>query len=100
MQRAAIFCLRRREEVEVSPGPNEAGYKTHRVPSYDLDTPSDALENQIGPLVWPLCFKVIKSEPQKTESWEIPVFSIGTFIGSKILHEQAAATPKLDAPKL
>ena len=27
----------------------EAGYKTHRVPSYDLDTLSDALENQIGP---------------------------------------------------
>ena len=78
-----------------------AGYETHRVPSYDLDTPSDALDNQIGPSVWPLrCFKVIKPEPQKTEIWEIPVFSIGTFIGSKILHEQAAATPKLDAPKL
>ena len=52
MQRAAIFCLSRRGEVGVSPGPNEAGYETHRVPSYDLDTPSDALENQIGPLVW------------------------------------------------
>ena len=25
-----------------------------RVPSYDLDTPSDALDNQIGPSVWQL----------------------------------------------
>ena len=54
MRRAAIFRLRRHAEVELSPGPNEAGYETHRVPSYDLDTPSDALENQIGPSVWPL----------------------------------------------
>ena len=54
MRRAAIFCLGRREKVELSPGPNGAGYETHRVPSYDLDTPSDALENQIGPSVWPL----------------------------------------------
>ena len=77
-----------------------AGYKTHRVASHDLDTPSDALDNQIGPSVWPLrCFEVIKPEPQKTEIWEIPVFSIGTFIGSKIMHEQAATTPKLDIPE-
>ena len=48
----SIFCLRRCEQVGVSPGPNEAGYETYRAPSYDLDTPSDALENQIGPLVW------------------------------------------------
>ena len=54
MRGAAIFRLRRREQVGLSPGPNEAGYETHRVPSYDLDTPSDALENQIGPSVWPL----------------------------------------------
>ena len=54
MRRAAIFCLGRHEKVEVSPGPNEAGYKTHRVPSYDLDTPSDALEKQIGSSAWPL----------------------------------------------
>ena len=68
MRRAAIFRLGRREEVGVSPGPNVAGYKTHRVPSYDLDTPSDALENQIGPSVWPLrCFEVIKPEPPKLE---------------------------------
>ena len=100
MRRAAIFGLRRREEVELSPGPNEAGYETHRVPSYDLDAPSDALENQIGPSVWPLrCFEVIKPEPQKTEIWEIPVFSIGTFIGSKIMHEQVATTPKLRLPR-
>ena len=79
MRRAAIFRLRRHAEVEVSPGPNGAGYETHRVPSYDLDTPSDALENQIGPLVWPLrYFEVIKPKPQITEIWEIPVFSIGT----------------------
>ena len=45
VRRAAIFCLRHREEVGLSPGPNGAGYKTHRVPSYDLDTPSDAFEN-------------------------------------------------------
>ena len=42
---------------------------------------------------------VIKPEPQKTEIWEIPVFSIGTFIGSKMMHEQAATTPKCDALK-
>ena len=52
MRRAAIFCLGRHAKVVVSPEPNEAGYETHRVPSYDLDTLSDALENQIGPLVW------------------------------------------------
>ena len=99
MQRAAIFCLRRHAKVVVSPEPNGAGYKTHRVPSYDLNTPSDALENQIGPSVWPLqCFEVIKPEPQKMEIWEIPVFSIGTFIGSKIMHEQVATTPKLQRP--
>ena len=68
MRRAAIFRLRRHAEVVLDPGPNGAGYETHRVPSYDLDTPSDALENQIGPSVWPLrCFEVIKPEPQKTE---------------------------------
>ena len=83
-------------KVEVSPGSNEAGYKTYRVPFYDLDTPSDALEIEIGPLVWPLrCFEVIKPVPQKMEIWEIPVFSIGTFIGSKMMHEQVATTPKL-----
>ena len=54
MRRAAIFRLRRREKVGLSPGPNVAGYETYRVPSYDLNTPSDALENHIGPLVWPL----------------------------------------------
>ena len=70
VRRAAIFRLRRRAKVVVSPGPNEAGYETHRVPSYDLDTP-DALENQIGPSVWPLCFEVIKPEPPKLEIWEI-----------------------------
>ena len=42
VRRAAIFCLRRREEVEVSPDPNEARYVTHRIPSYDFDIPSDA----------------------------------------------------------
>ena len=47
MQRVAIFCLGRVTEVELSPDPNEAGYKTHRVPLYDLDTPSDALDDQI-----------------------------------------------------
>ena len=54
VRRAAIFCLGSREEVEVSPDLNAAGYETHRAPSYDLDTPSDALENQIGPCVWSL----------------------------------------------
>ena len=79
-----LFRLRRHAKVELDPGPNVAGYETHRVPSYDLDTPSDALENQIGPSVWPLrCFEVIKPKPQKTEIWEIPVLSIGTFIGSQ-----------------
>ena len=54
MRRAAIFRLRRHAKAGLDPEPNEAGYETHRVPSYDLDTPSDALENQIGPSVWPL----------------------------------------------
>ena len=58
--------------------------ETLRVPSYDLDIPSDALENQIGPLVWQLCFEVIKPKLQKMEIWEIAVFSIGIFIGLKI----------------
>ena len=48
LRKAAIFHLRSSEEVELDPEPNEAGYQTHRVPSYDLDTPSDVLENQIG----------------------------------------------------
>ena len=96
MRGVSIFCLRTVAEVGLDSGWFGAGYKTHRVPSYDLDTPSDALDNQIGPSVWPLrCFEVIKPKPQKMEIWEIPVFSIGTFIGSKIMHEQAATTPKL-----
>ena len=45
VRKAAIFYLQSREKVVVSPEPNEAKCKTHRVPSYDLDTPSDALEN-------------------------------------------------------
>ena len=101
MRGVSIFRFRTVGKVGLDSGWFEAGYKTHRVPSYDLDTPSDALDNQIGPSVWPLrCFEVIKPEPQKTEIWEILVFSIGTFIGSKIMHEQAATTPKLDTPKL
>ena len=100
MRGVSIFRLGTVEEVDQISGWVGAGYETHRVLSYDLDTPSDALDNQIGPLVWPLrCFEVIKPKPQKTEIWEIPVFSIGTFIGSKIMHEQAATTPKLDTPK-
>ena len=51
VRRAAIFHLLPREEIELSPELNMAGYKIHRVPSYDLDTLSDALENQIGPSV-------------------------------------------------
>ena len=54
MRGVSIFCLRSVEEVAVDCGWVEAGYETHRVASYDLDTPSDALDNQIGPLVWPL----------------------------------------------
>ena len=101
MRGVSIFRLRTVEEVEVDCGWVEAGYETHRVLSYDLDTSSDALDNQIGPSVWLLrCFEVIKPKPQKMEIWEIPVFSNGTSIGSKIMHEQAATTPKLDAPEL
>ena len=78
----SIFRLGLVGEVELDSGWVVAGYETHRVSSYDLDTDSDALDNQIGPSVWPLrCFEVIKAEPQKTEIWEIPVFSIGTCIG-------------------
>ena len=50
----SIFRLGTVEEVGPICGWVVAGYETHRVPSYDLDTPSDALENQIGPSVWPL----------------------------------------------
>ena len=96
MRGVSIFRLRTVEEAGLDSGWVVAGYETHRVASYDLDTPSDALENQIGPSVWPLrCFEVIKPEPQKTEIWEILVFGIETFIGSKIMLEQAATTPKL-----
>ena len=77
----SIFCLGSVGEVGQICGWVAAGYKTHRVLSYELDTPSDALDNQIGPSVWPLCFKVMKPEPQKTDIWEIPGFSIGTYIG-------------------
>ena len=100
MRGVSIFRLRTVAKVEVDSAWVEAGYKTHIVPFYDLDTFSDALDNQIGPSVWPLrCFEVIKPEPQKTEIWEIPVFSIETFIGSKVMHEQAATTPKLQHPQ-
>ena len=96
MRGVSIFRLRTVAEVELDCGWVVAGYETHRVLSYDLDTSFDALDNQIGPSVWLLrCFEVIKPKPQKMEIWEIPVFSIGTFIGSKIMHEQAATTPKL-----
>ena len=82
MRGVSIFRLGTVEKVGVDSGWVVAGHETQRVPSYDLDTPSDALDNQIGPSVWPLqCFEVIKPEPQKTEIWEIPVFSIGTFFG-------------------
>ena len=95
MQMVAIFCLGTVGKVELDSRWFGAGYKTHRVLSYDLDTPFDALEIEIGPSVWPLrCFEVIKPKPQKMEIWEIPVFSIGTFTGSKIMHEHAATTPK------
>ena len=68
MRGVSIFCLGTVGEVVLDSGWFGAGYETHRVPSYYLDTPSDALDNQIGPLVWPLqCFEVIKPEPQKTE---------------------------------
>ena len=54
VQGVSIFCLATVAEGELDSGWVGAGYETHRVPSYDLDTPSDALENQIGPSVWPL----------------------------------------------
>ena len=54
MRGVSIFCLRTVGQVAVDSEWVGAGYKTHRVSSYNFDTPSDALENQIGPLVWPL----------------------------------------------
>ena len=73
MRGVSIFCLGTVGEVEVASGWVVARYETHRVPSYDLDTPSDALDNQIGPSVWLLrCFEVIKPEPQKTEISPLP----------------------------
>ena len=41
----SIFCLGTVGKVAVDSWWVEAGYETHRVPSYDLDTLSDALEN-------------------------------------------------------
>ena len=38
-------------KIGVCPEPNGNGYQTHRVTSYDLDTPSDALKKQIRPSV-------------------------------------------------
>ena len=62
----------------------EVGYETHRVPSYDLDTPSDALDNQIGPLVWPLqCFKVIKPKPQKRKFGKSQFLVLGHLLNQK-----------------
>ena len=79
----SIFRLRLVEEVGLDSGWVEAGYETHRVPSYDLDTPSDALENQIGPSVWPLqCFEGVKFcsriifDPIKVLKTGIPQISI------------------------
>ena len=54
VQGVSIFRLGTVAKVELDSGWVGAGYETHRVASYDLDTPSDALENQIGPSVWPL----------------------------------------------
>ena len=88
--------MRSREEVELSPEPNETGYKTHRVPSLDFD-PLTLCKTKLDH--WFGRFEVIKPKPQKIKLWEIPVFSIGTFTESKIMHELAATTPKLDAPK-
>ena len=58
----------------------------YKIPFYDLDTPSDALHNQIGSSVRLLFFVAIILQHQKTEVWESPVFSIGTFIGLKMKH--------------
>ena len=44
---------------------------THSTPSYDCDTPSDALENQIGAFVCPLCIEVIKPKLPNLEIWGI-----------------------------
>ena len=44
MRGVSIFRLRTVEQVGQICGWVEAGYETHRVPSYDLDTPSDALD--------------------------------------------------------
>ena len=43
MQEVAIFCLRMVRKVGQIFGWFEAGPKTHRVLSYDLDSPSDAM---------------------------------------------------------
>ena len=44
---------------------------THSTPSYDCDTPSDALEDQIGALVCPLCIEIIKPISPNLEIWGI-----------------------------
>ena len=80
MRRAAIFHLGRREEVGVSPGPNVAGYETHRVPSYDLDTPSDALENQIGPSVWYSLSRQYPSKLKPAAAAKVVIFKKNAFV--------------------
>ena len=73
MRGVSIFRLRTVAKVGLDSGWVGAGYETHRVPSYDLDTSSDALEIKIGPSVWLLrCFEVIKPEPQKMEISPLP----------------------------
>ena len=44
MRGVSIFCLGTVEKVGVDSGWVGAGYETHRVPFYDLDTPSEAFD--------------------------------------------------------
>ena len=47
VQGISIFCWGTVAEVGLDSGCVGAGYKSHRVPSYDLDTPSDGLDKVI-----------------------------------------------------
>ena len=78
MRGVSIFCLGMVGEVGLDSKWVGAGYKTLSVPSYDLDTPSDALENQIGPLVWPLqCFEVSNPNLKKWKFGKAQILVLG-----------------------
>ena len=100
------------QRPQTSTPPNFDAFELRRLrtstPSYDLETPSDALNNQIEPSVWPLqCFEVIKPEPQKTEICEIPFFSrvhashyVGRSVGPSVSRSALTKTSRISTIRL